>query len=102
MSILQEREELFKRKMKKLNRETLLGLIIFAGIVNGFGGFVLYIANRNTNINSCIQSAEQQQFSPDLCANDCFRESYLELQREYKIEDMSLAYGIAVNKCETK
>lgn len=50
----------------------------------------------------CIQSAEQQQFSPVLCSGDCFRESYFELQREYKIDDLDLAYRIATNKCGEK
>ena len=98
---LKEFDETYKRNMKKIHREALLGITTFLGAVGAFVGILVYFSNehRNEHIESCIQSAEQQRFSQDLCYNDCFRDNYFELQRGYKIDDLDLVYRIAKNKC---
>lgn len=73
-----------------------------------FGGFVTVSAYGLLRLpqirdqEACIQLAGQRQFSPNLCSDACFRESYFELQRKYKVEDLDLVYRIAIRRCEEK
>lgn len=111
-----EQEREFECKMKQLTRKTLFEMIIFSSLVIAIGGYGLYFANKDQNIESCRQYAEQQQYSSDWCSNDCFRDNYLRLQQKCRVDDcfrwgtypaaccdwvfdLNLAYRITINKC---
>lgn len=99
VSDFERREIEHRRRMDSNDRQFILGLIVFFGMCSTGVGILGYFANKGRNIESCIQLATQQRFSPDLCSDTCFRDSYLELQRKYKVDDLDLAYRITTNRC---
>ncbi|MBI2662354.1 hypothetical protein HYX11_02760 [Candidatus Woesearchaeota archaeon] len=73
---------------------SVFGLLFYGIVIRG-----IEREQESRDQNRCVQLAEQQQFSLDLCSNTCFRDSYFKLQREYKVDNFDLAYRIATHKC---
>jgi len=99
VSEFEQREIEFKKRMRKHDLTALLGMGLFLGMIGGVFAVGGYYMSRDRNIEFCTQSAEQR-FSPGLCSDACFRDSYFELHKEWKIDDLDLAYQIAIKKCE--
>ena len=86
-------------------RENVLGLVGVVVLTGALLGGAGYLGRENRAryagfSEECAQQAEQQGFSPALCEDDCFRDSYFNLQQYHSISDLNLAYRMAVYKCE--
>ena len=92
-------------RTRQRNREAVLGLVgvvVLGGALLG-GGWYLGRENRVRFAGfseECVQQAEQQGFSPVLCEDNCFRNTYFRQQQYYRINDLSLAYRMSVYKCK--
>lgn len=96
-----------KKEYRSIKR--VIKLAVGVGIIGVSAGFLAIYANYcslNEKIKVCNQQAIEQQFSPDLCIDDCFSSEYFKLQEEYNFEslksDVDLAYKLAKDKCGGK